>query len=80
MRLKREVLGELQNGLREFSKASPPRHVNNSAAPEIADQVSIREALASFRALASDDEWATLNSIVQGRAELDPFLRGILNR
>ena len=54
--------------------------VNSAAAPEIPDQVSIREALASFRALASDDDWATLYSIVEGRAELDPFLRGMLNR
>jgi hypothetical protein len=54
--------------------------VNPDAAPHIDEELSVRDSLKVFRSLATDDDWRLLKDIVEGRAEIDPFLRGILNR
>lgn len=52
--------------------------VNGSVASGISDTISVREALTAFKSLISDSDWTTLNKIVLGTIDFDPFLRGML--
>lgn len=54
--------------------------VNDTVAAEISEQASVREALTAFKSLITSSEWETLNKIIEGTIEFDPFLRGMLRK
>lgn len=56
------------------------QEVNADAAPGPDDDLSIRESLRVFSSLASDDDIKLFTAVAEGRSDIDPFLRGILNR
>lgn len=56
------------------------RQIDSRAVPENMDEVSIRDALRQFRSSVSEDDWHLFINIISGDSEVDPFLRGILDR
>lgn len=57
-----------------FSRVDP------GAVPPDSPDVTIREALRIYRTLVTDNDWSLLIAMIEGRDDIDPFLKGILKR
>lgn len=54
------------------------RRVDSEATPPESSDITVRDSLGMFKSSVNDNDWLLFISIIEGRDDIDPFLKGIL--